>query len=83
MKLSDNLIYHIIVITQENISKEKLNTHLQNVRNLKLENIEIYTLTSEIHPNVYNKSLEEVLKEIKIHDDEFKRLLDNITSQIT
>ncbi|MCP6718637.1 MAG: hypothetical protein KJI71_00210 [Patescibacteria group bacterium] len=80
LKISDNLIFHIVVINRENISKEKIDNHLQNVKNLKLENVEVYTLTSEIHPNIYEKPIEEVLNSIKIHEDEFKRLMDNLTS---
>ena len=80
LKLSDDLILHIVIISRENISKEKLDNHLQNIKNLKLENVELYTLTSKIHPNVYEKPIEEVLNSIKIHEDEFKRLMDNITS---
>ena len=80
MNLSDNSIFHIVVISKENISKEKLGNHIQNVKNLKLENLELYTLTSEMHPNVYEKPIEEVLNSIKIHEDEFKRLMDNIAS---
>lgn len=78
--LSNQLIYHIILISRENISKEKLDKHLQNIKNLKLENIEIYILTSGIHPNIYEKSLEDVLNSIKIHKAEFKKLMDNLTS---
>ena len=80
LELSDDLILHIVIISRENISKEKLDNHLQNIKNLKLENVEVYTLTSEIHPNVYGKPIEEVLNSIKIHEDEFKRLMDNLTS---
>ncbi|KKN03357.1 hypothetical protein LCGC14_1108480 [marine sediment metagenome] len=80
MKLSDDLIYHIVVISRENISREKLDNHLQNVKNLKLENVELYILTSEIHPNVYEKPIEEVLNSIKIHVKEFRRLMENLTT---
>jgi hypothetical protein len=80
LELSDDLILHIVVISRENISKDKLDNHLQNVKNLKLEHIELYTLTSEMHPNVYEKPIEEVLKSIKIHQNEFIRLMDNLTS---
>jgi len=80
LELSDNLILHIVIISRENISKEKLDNHLLNIKNLKLENVEVYTLTSKIHPNVYEKPVEEVLNTIKIHEDEFKRLMDNLTS---
>ncbi len=80
LELSDDLILHIVIISRENISKEKLDNHLQNVKNLKLENVELYTLTSEIHPNIYEKPIEDVLNSIKIHEEEFKRLMDNLTS---
>jgi len=80
LKLSENLIFHIVVISRENISKNLLDNHLQNVNNLKLENIELYTLTSEVHPNVYEKPIEEVLNSIKIHEEEFKRLMENLTT---
>lgn len=79
LNLSEDLILHIVVISGKNISKEKLDHHLQNVKNLKLENIELYILTSGIHPNIYEKTLEEVLNSIIIHDEEFTRLFDNLT----
>jgi len=80
LKLSDNLVLHIVCISSENISKNMYNQHLQDIKNLKLENVEFYTLTSKTHPNIYNKPIEEVLDSIMIHEDEFKRLMDNITS---
>jgi hypothetical protein len=79
-KLSDNLIFHIICVSSQNITKKDYDEHVQNIQNLKLENVKFYTLTSHKHPNIYGKSVEEILNSIIINDDEFIKLLDNLTN---
>lgn len=78
LTFSDNLIFHIVLISKLNISELKLNEHLSFIKNSKISNIKIYILSSEVHPNAYGKFVEDVVNSIKIHDDEFIRLLNNL-----
>ena len=79
LKILENLVYHIVIITSENINKEMLKEHIQNIKNLNLEHIELYFLTSGYHPNEYKMSVEENLSKININKEEFVRLMDNLT----
>ena len=79
LKLSEDLIFHIVLISKLNISKEKLKKHLDFIKNSKLMNIEVYILSSEVHPNAYGKYIEDVVNAINVQEEEFERLLINLT----
>lgn len=79
LSFSENLVFHIVLISKLNISESKLNEHLNFIKNSKISNVKVYILSSEVHPNKYGKFVEDVVKSIKIQDDEFIRLLNNLT----
>ena len=52
-------------------SLEKVKDYVPHVRT--------YVLSSGIHPNKYGFTPDEVLKKLKIHEDGFVRLFENLT----
>lgn len=74
--LNKKIKYHILLVSNLNINKDKIDDYISQVK--KLNNIDIYVLTSEAHPNTYNMTVEKLLAKIKIHDSEFIRFLKNV-----
>lgn len=74
-KFHDTLKYHVVIISLCN-SGNQLKRDYNRINEMK--NIELYILSSETHPNAYNIDKKGIIKQIKIHDCEFKRLLANL-----
>lgn len=75
-KFSDDLHYHVVVVTEINSGKQIL----EDYKTIKetLENVSLYILSSGVHPNNYELPQEEILKNINIKQCEFDRLLRHI-----
>lgn len=73
LELDENIKYHVVIISDTNISREQLNENLEGTRSLK--NVCVYCLTSNEHPNTYkkNKSMN-----IKVNTKEFDKLINNL-----
>ena len=72
-KFSDELKYHILVISKINSGKQ-IESDYKKVK-VEMENVFLYILSDKIHPNNYEFSQEETLNYININDQEFERLL--------
>lgn len=70
-----NIKYHIVIVSNKNISKTKMDKTFSDLHKLKLRNIEVYVLTSGIHPNFYK---ENQLHKLIINYDDFDRLINNL-----
>jgi hypothetical protein len=75
-KFSDQLKYHVLVISKINSGKE-IENDLIKVKN-NLSNVCLYILSDNIHPNNYKYSLSETIEKIIIHNNEFQRLFSHI-----
>ncbi|GAB3499361.1 hypothetical protein GCM10027341_22480 [Spirosoma knui] len=65
---SDELTFNIVVIISDtNISKQKGQTNIQQTRNIV--NVGVFFLTSKLHPNNKDISVEELLKSIETTSD--------------
>lgn len=75
-KFSDDLHYHVVVATEINSGKQILEDY-KTIKE-KCENVSLYILSSDVHPNNYDLSQEEILKKINIKQCEFDRLMQHI-----
>jgi hypothetical protein len=71
-RFSENAMLFYIIISDQNISERVFRQILETKS--KMEYSDIFVLSSYLHPNAYNMSVEEVLKKIKINTTEFDRL---------
>lgn len=78
LNFSDSLIYQVVVLSGENISKDKLNINIQHAT--QLEFVELYVLSSNQHLNMYKKNQER--EKLIIHDDAFERIIKHTFSLI-
>lgn len=76
-RFSENLKYHIVVVTSKNASDKKLREDAIEIAK-RCQHVELYILSDGKHPNSYDLSQDELLKQIGIRPDEFKRLLMSI-----
>ncbi len=79
IETTKNLSYHIVIISDRNISEDQLKRNLEKINDAKLENIDVYILSSKIHPNHYGMTVDKVLDAMVINNTEFIRLLENLT----
>ena len=78
-KISNDLKYNIVIISNENISEEMRTRNNTEIANLDASKLCIYTLTCDQHPNTNDKNL---LKNIILREGDFKRLTLEIISII-
>lgn len=71
-KFSENAKLFYIIISDLNISEKDFCQILETKSSM--EHTDIFVLSSDLHPNAYNVSVEEALKKIKINTTEFQRL---------
>ncbi|EMB6072878.1 hypothetical protein ACY4ML_002547 [Proteus mirabilis] len=74
---SDNLKYHVVVSTKLNNGSNFIEIKDKVTKNL--EHVELYILTDKVHPNDYNSTAEERVKNIHICMSEFSRLMNNLS----
>lgn len=60
------------IISDQNINQTQLSEVIK--RQGKKKYSETYILTKKIHPNTYDKSIDELMKEIYIDKESFKKL---------
>jgi len=72
--ISNMLKYHVVIISNKNISETKFNRNIEETKTLN--HLKVYCLTSNQHPNTYDE-LKTVLDSIKINNDQFEALLEN------
>jgi hypothetical protein len=75
LSISINAKYHIVIVSDKNISEKQMQSNFNELSTLTLGNVCVYILTSAVHPNTYDEAK---LKNIKINFNEFHRLLENI-----
>ncbi len=80
LKISAEMKWRVVIVSDKNISKEKMENIIKNSKNLN--NLEVYVLTSKTHPNVYNMKIEDAMKKIEIREEEFIRLKQNLRANI-
>ena len=71
-KFSDELKYHILVISKINSGKQ-IESDYKKVK-VEMKNVFLYILSGKTHPNSYEFSQEETLNHININNQEFERL---------
>ena len=71
-KFSDELKYHILVISKINSGKQIESDYKKAKEEMK--NVFLYILSDKIHPNNYELLQVETLNQIRINDQEFERL---------
>ena len=74
-RISDKLKYHVVIISDKNISDTKFQRNIEETKNLN--NVKVYCLTSNQHPNTY-ADIKTVLDLIKINKIQFETLLNNL-----
>ncbi|MHA3048548.1 hypothetical protein [Acinetobacter sp. ANC 4639] len=74
MRFSENLTYHILLLSKENAKKDILDKHYAQVLN-KYKNIKLYIFSEGIHPNEY-VTKEEIMAKLQINDVEFLRFIE-------
>jgi len=73
---SDELTYHVLVISKMNSGK-KIEADYEKVRE-ELKNVKLYILSDRVHPNNYEFDIGETMDKILIHKNEFDRLISHI-----
>lgn len=71
-QISDDLNYHIVIVSDKNISEIKFNRNIEETKNL--EHVKVYCLTSKVHPNTYDE-VKSVLEQIDVKNSQFELLL--------
>lgn len=79
LSIDKDIKYEIVVVSSKNIGKEYFENINQIIENNNLENeIDLYFLTEDVHPNENDK--ERIKATIKINHSEFTRLRNRIKS---
>jgi hypothetical protein len=73
LEIDSNLKYHVVIVNDGNITKEQMKQNIEGTKGL--DNVCVYLLSAEQHPNTYE---EEKLKNIKIKTDQFDKLMNNL-----
>lgn len=73
--ISNKLKYHVVIISDKNISDVKFKRNIEETKHLNY--VKVYCLTSNQHPNTYD-DVKKVLDLIKINNKQFEILLDNL-----
>lgn len=79
LEFSADLTYHIVLISETNIPPKMLKDLFEEIKRINLKFIQIYVLTSKQILNDSNKSIDEILERTDIHNEEFVRLMENLT----
>ncbi|WP_231136930.1 hypothetical protein [Providencia rettgeri] len=74
---SDNLKYHVVVLTKLNNGSNFI--EIQDNVTKNLGHVELYILTDKVHPNDYKNTPEERMKKIHICMSEFSRLMNELS----
>jgi len=77
LSFSENLEYHVVLVSELNISPKQLEKNKNGVSGLS--NVKVYFLSGGIHPNTYNISIDEILGRMKIKESEFQELIHSLT----
>lgn len=72
-ELDQDIKYHVVIISDTNIPKKQMKENIE--RTQELNNVCVYSLTSNKHPNTYEKNK---LMDIKINIEEFDKLINNL-----
>ena len=75
-KFSEEIKYHILIITKINSGKVIEQDYIK-VKN-EMKNVFLYILSDKTHPNEYGKTEDEILNSININQEEFDRLFFHI-----
>lgn len=75
-KFSEDLKYHVVVVSEKN-SGSKIKSDHEKVMS-KLKNVCLYVLSKGEHPNNYKFDVSELLQKIEINKGEFQRLVSHI-----
>jgi hypothetical protein len=80
-KFSNDLIYHVLIVSKEN-SNNKIDEQYYRVLN-ELKNVKLYVLTEKLHPNNYDfANPEDTLSKMKINHHEFDRFMSIIINSV-
>ncbi len=80
--VSSNCSYHILIISDQNISDAQLKASLTGVEEYEPD-VTTYVLSGSVHPNEYGVSEDKLLGQLDIHKDAFERLLVKLTQSPT
>ena len=78
-KFSNNLKYHVVIVTQKNSVAKKLLEDYEQVKT-QCKNVGLYILSSGKHPNEYGLDPKDLLKQVFIRTEDFDRLLSSIVA---
>jgi hypothetical protein len=76
LKFSDNLTFNIVVVSGKNISTAKGERNIVETKNL--ENVGVYFLTNNIHPNSYEFEINELLNRMNFNTNDFEAMKNRI-----
>lgn len=68
------LSYNIVLISNQNVNSRILEGQITQSKSLN-PNVEVFVLTEKEHPNTYGIKIEDLMKKIKINNDQFKKLI--------
>lgn len=75
--ISKSAVYDIVIISDQNIAKTKLESQLEAVAGLD-DFVKVHILSRNEHPNTYGLTAEELLTKIEINDEAFIELKNRI-----
>ena len=73
---SENLHYHVLVISKINSGKQ-IESDYKKVEQ-EMKNVSLYILSDSVHPNNYEFTIKKTLQNIIINNNEFERMLNRI-----
>ena len=75
-KFSEDLKYHVLVVSKVNSGKKIESDYIQVKNNLK--NVSLYLLSDGVHPNSYEYGISDTIENIAINSEEFERIFEYI-----
>lgn len=76
-EISESAVYDIVIISDQNIAKNKLDAQLKEIENLS-DFVRVHILSKNEHPNTYGLTPEELLEKIEINDKAFSDIKNRI-----
>lgn len=76
--ISEKATYDTVIVSDQNISREKLNEQLSRIETLDKESGRIFILTKKEHPNTYGYDPDSLIKILKINEAHFTELMDRV-----
>lgn len=76
-EISDSAVYDIVIISDQNIAKPKLDAQLKEAE-LLTDYVKVHILSKNEHPNTYGLAPNELLAKIEIQENAFAELLRRI-----